>query len=193
MKARFGWTMDSKMLATYEHQAGVDVDECFLRHHGIDVEAEKPKTMEPRICPRGHKNSPSALYCSTCGLPLEEKELIGYQEEIEERGKGEDVFKKCGISKESVFDRLDQVLTKFILSDPVIIDRLYDRIKRSEEYQGLIENLTRKAVMDLLMEDKTKTVHLKSTPELNQKLNELFKKKHVVTKEDLEKMGLVDD
>jgi hypothetical protein len=88
---------------------------------------------------------------------------------------------------------LDQVLTKFILSDPVIIDRLYDRIKRSEEYQGLIENLTRKAVMDLLMEDKTKTVHLKSTPELNQKLNELFKKKHVVTKEDLEKMGLVDD
>jgi integrase len=76
MKARFGWTMDSRQLATYIHQSGVDVDECFLRHHGIEIKQEKPKTLEPKICPRGHKNSPSALFCSQCGMPLEKEAAI---------------------------------------------------------------------------------------------------------------------
>jgi integrase len=87
MKARFGWTMDSRMLRTYEHQAGIDVDECFFKHYGIETKAEKPKTLRPKICPRGHKNSPSALFCSQCGMPLEKEVAIEYERREQDASK----------------------------------------------------------------------------------------------------------
>lgn len=86
MKARFGWQADSRMLRTYEHLSGVDVDECFLRAEGVKIEHPKPKTLPLKVCIRGHKNSPSALYCSTCGVPLG----IKAPEEIEKTVKEDD-------------------------------------------------------------------------------------------------------
>jgi len=78
LKVYFGWTGDSKMLSTYIHLSGRDVDDAILQINGIktsDSERQKPQI---RYCARcGNKNDLSALYCSKCGMVLSEREVFG--------------------------------------------------------------------------------------------------------------------
>jgi site-specific recombinase XerD len=76
MKIFFGWTMASKMAATYVHLSGRDVDNAILKLHGIqDEQEEKEKdTLEPKACPRCElSNEATNQFCSRCGLPLDDK------------------------------------------------------------------------------------------------------------------------
>jgi site-specific recombinase XerD len=131
MKARFGWTMDSRQLATYIHQSGVDVDECFLRHHGIEIKQEKPKTLEPQVCIRGHKNSPSALYCSTCGLPLDQKEAIQIDKQIKAREseRYEQIPKEEIATIEKRLSHAEKLL-ETLLTDPDISELVKKKLTR---------------------------------------------------------------
>ena len=77
LKVYFGWTGDSKMLSTYIHLSGRDVDDAILQINGIktaDSERQKPQI---RYCARcGNKNDISSVYCSKCGMVLSEKEAF---------------------------------------------------------------------------------------------------------------------
>lgn len=76
MKIFFGWTMASKMAATYVHLSGRDVDSAILKLHGIQDEnaKEEKDEMAPKTCPRCElSNEATNQFCSRCGLPLDEK------------------------------------------------------------------------------------------------------------------------
>ena len=73
LKAFFGWTGGSAMASTYVHLSGRDLDNSILKAYGISaaVEETKPK-LTARECPRcRNKNELDAVYCSSCGAPME--------------------------------------------------------------------------------------------------------------------------
>ena len=86
LKKKFGWTQSSNMAAQYVHLTDQDVDMAVLRAAGVKVdEDDKPKGLTPIRCNRCREfNSPSAFFCSKCGLPLTEgsaqKENDAYDE-----------------------------------------------------------------------------------------------------------------
>ncbi|MDD1686070.1 tyrosine-type recombinase/integrase [Methanoregula sp.] len=72
IKAVAWGSQDSRMLKTYLHLTGQDVDNEMLKLYGIEVpEKKKERGLKPHQC--GHCstiNSPTSTYCSTCGHPL---------------------------------------------------------------------------------------------------------------------------
>jgi site-specific recombinase XerD len=76
LKILYGWTMGSRMPATYIHLSARDIDPKLERiYSGKPVEPAKPE-FSPLICPRcGEKNSPGIRFCGRCGTPLEAGEL----------------------------------------------------------------------------------------------------------------------
>jgi site-specific recombinase XerD len=72
IKAVAWGSQDSRMLKTYLHLTGQDVDNEMLRLYGIDVpEKKKERGLKPHQC--GHCstiNAPTSNYCSICGHPL---------------------------------------------------------------------------------------------------------------------------
>jgi site-specific recombinase XerD len=77
IKAVAWGSQDSRMLKTYLHLTGQDVDNEMLRLYGIDVpERRKERGLKPHQC--GHCstiNAPTSNYCSTCGHPLTKEAL----------------------------------------------------------------------------------------------------------------------
>jgi len=72
----FGWVQGSDVPAVYVHLSGRDLDEAIDRLYEISEE-EKPKLAKPKKCPRcGNVNDPVAVYCSKCGLILDERKRI---------------------------------------------------------------------------------------------------------------------
>jgi hypothetical protein len=73
IKAVAWGSQDSRMLKTYLHLTGQDVDNEMLRLYGIDVPGKKKERgLKPHQC--GHCstiNPPTSNYCSTCGHPLD--------------------------------------------------------------------------------------------------------------------------
>ncbi|HYA56604.1 MAG TPA: site-specific integrase [Nitrososphaerales archaeon] len=76
LKILYGWTMGSRMPATYIHLSARDIDPKLEQvYSGKPVEPAKPE-FSPSICPRcGEKNSPGIRFCGRCGTPLEAGEL----------------------------------------------------------------------------------------------------------------------
>jgi integrase/recombinase XerD len=76
LKILYGWTMGSRMPATYIHLSARDIDPKLERvYSGKPIEPAKPE-FSPSICPRcGEKNSPGIRFCGRCGTPLEAGEL----------------------------------------------------------------------------------------------------------------------
>jgi len=63
----FGWTLSSKMPATYVHLSGRNVDDALLRIYGLK-ETEDDNHV---CCPRCKApNDAISKYCSKCGLPF---------------------------------------------------------------------------------------------------------------------------
>ena len=76
LKILYGWTMGSRMPATYIHLSARDIDPKLEQvYSGKPVEPTKPE-FSPSICPRcGEKNAPGIRFCGRCGTPLEAGEL----------------------------------------------------------------------------------------------------------------------
>jgi site-specific recombinase XerD len=76
LKILYGWTMSSRMPATYIHLSARDIDPKLEKiYSGKPLEPARPE-FSPSICPRcGEKNSPGIRFCGRCGTPLEAGEL----------------------------------------------------------------------------------------------------------------------
>lgn len=82
MKQHFGWVQSSDMASVYVHLSGRDVDETLLRIHGLkkDEKTEIEQFRAP-VCPRcGERNSPEKKTCAKCGLILDAKLALEYEE-----------------------------------------------------------------------------------------------------------------
>jgi integrase len=98
----FRWSKNSAMPARYSHLTGADSKDTFLALAGVEeaqAKAEVPSIFKPRKCfGCGELNSAEALYCSRCGIILDEEEaqrilkrqkLIDYLVKLHmEEGKG---------------------------------------------------------------------------------------------------------
>jgi uncharacterized paraquat-inducible protein A len=62
----------TSMFRTYAHLGNRDIDKEIALHQGILMPDRRDESvMKPRQCPRCHDiNSPTAVYCEKCGLPL---------------------------------------------------------------------------------------------------------------------------
>jgi integrase len=78
LKEIFGWTQGTRMLTRYVHLSGRDVDEAALAARGIRIITGKEKpALVPSSCRRcGQENAVENRFCSRCGMPLEEGELV---------------------------------------------------------------------------------------------------------------------
>ena len=72
MKEFFGWST-SKMISTYCHLSGKDIDEAILKQHGIITNGNNGKTLVAiKVCERcKHQNEPSAKLCEKCYMPMD--------------------------------------------------------------------------------------------------------------------------
>lgn len=72
IKAVAWGSQDSRMLKTYLHLTGQDVDNEMLRLYGIDTpEKKKERGLKPHQCGNCSTiNAPPSNYCSACGHPL---------------------------------------------------------------------------------------------------------------------------
>ena len=93
MKEHFGWVQGSDMAATYVHLSGRDVDNAFLKMHGmVPIENGQEEKMALRICQRcKERNSPTSKFCTKCGMPLDESFISTVEKE---RQKGDNVMNK---------------------------------------------------------------------------------------------------
>jgi len=85
LKHFFGWTQRSNMAATYVHLSGRDIQNSVLSMYGRSV---KNETNKPQInlttCGRcGFENSNLSKYCSRCGSPSTDKEVITLNQRLE--------------------------------------------------------------------------------------------------------------
>jgi site-specific recombinase XerD len=95
LKVLYGWTMGSRMPATYIHLSARDIDPKLEQvYSGKSVEPIKPE-FSPSICPRcGEKNSPGIRFCGRCGTPLEAGELAKAALEIQQWLREYEEFRK---------------------------------------------------------------------------------------------------
>jgi integrase/recombinase XerD len=87
MKEHFGWVQGSDMAATYVHLSGRDVDNAFLKLHGLaPIENAREEKMKLKTCQRCKEhNSPAFKFCTRCGMPLDES-FISTIEKVREKG-----------------------------------------------------------------------------------------------------------
>ncbi len=93
MKKYFGWAMDSRMIQTYVHLSGKDVDKALLSLYGIEKIEPNGNNIKMVKCPRcGALNPEFNAFCERCGSPLRETFL----------------------AKENKFEKLEKLLVKFL-------------------------------------------------------------------------------
>ena len=96
MKEHFGWVQSSDMAATYIHMSSRDVDPALFKLYGIkdDPENQKEDTaLNPKQCNRCDFENPATnIYCSRCGLALDEKVQLDILKNDLERKKGDSVM-----------------------------------------------------------------------------------------------------
>jgi len=77
MKAYFGWAMDSKMVKTYVHLSGKDVDNAVLKMYGIENNGKKPTLFDLIDCPKcQQKISRLDDFCPYCNYPINQRFAI---------------------------------------------------------------------------------------------------------------------
>ncbi len=93
MKEHFGWVQGSDMAATYVHLSGRDVDNAFLKMHGlVPIENNREEKLRVRTCQRCKEhNSPTFKCCTKCGMPLDESFISTIEKE---RQKGDNLMNK---------------------------------------------------------------------------------------------------
>ncbi|MEM5853291.1 MAG: tyrosine-type recombinase/integrase [Candidatus Aenigmatarchaeota archaeon] len=77
MKAYFGWAMDSKMVKTYVHLSGKDVDNVVLKMYGIENNGKKSTLFDLIDCPKcQQKISRLDDFCPYCNYPINQRFAI---------------------------------------------------------------------------------------------------------------------
>jgi ribosomal protein L40E len=75
MKEYLGWVGDSRMASTYVHLSGRNIDNALLKLNGIKTEDEvnsEEHSLRIKTCSRCQEvNSPTSVFCSRCGSPLD--------------------------------------------------------------------------------------------------------------------------
>jgi integrase/recombinase XerD len=107
-----GWVIGSREARTYVHLSGRDTDKAILEIHGV-IEEEKRKLQKTIECPRCHVvNDPFSKFCNGCGLGLDEKSIMEYDQEKEEASELGFLLKSKG-SK----DKLKELVKEILLDD----------------------------------------------------------------------------
>ena len=77
LKALFGWTGDSRMVSTYVHMSGRDIDDAVMQTYGKRPKEMAAPVLTERICPRcRYANGIDFLHCKRCGAALETGTLM---------------------------------------------------------------------------------------------------------------------
>ena len=71
----FGWSIGSRMPATYIREGAIDVTTALRKANGLPVEEQEKKQVGTRCLHCEHINSEQADFCDICSLPLAEEEL----------------------------------------------------------------------------------------------------------------------
>ncbi len=71
MRRFLGWSKASTMPSRYTHLAAQDAKDRVMQDAGIsDKPTPEEKGLAPRICPQGHMNEASNMWCKVCGWPF---------------------------------------------------------------------------------------------------------------------------
>ena len=97
LRKRQGWTPSSTMPERYVHLIDEDLDEAYLRIHGVIKENKETDILEDmpvkcELC--GYLNDPNSNICSECNRPLDLKTAIELEEK--EKEKKTNLEKKLG-------------------------------------------------------------------------------------------------
>lgn len=116
MKEHFGWVQGSDMAATYVHLSGRDVDNAFLKLHGLaPVENAQEEKLKLKTCQRcKESNSPISKFCTKCGMPLDESFISIIEKE---RQKGDNLMNKLMEDDEVKNFLLKKILEKGLDKD----------------------------------------------------------------------------
>jgi integrase/recombinase XerD len=111
MKEHFGWVQGSDMAATYVHLSGRDVDNAFLKIHGlVPVENSQEDKLKLKTCQRCKEhNSPSSKFCTKCGLPLDEQMIATVEKQ---RQKSDGIMNKLMEDEEVKAFMLRKIMEK---------------------------------------------------------------------------------
>lgn len=111
LKARYGWTPDSKMLRVYVNRDQRAVEEKLLIAYGLKTNGQHQESIKPQTCPVcGEVNAVHLAQCSRCRSQLGDPERVLIQEH------GREVFLEA--SKQVAEER------------PEFKTMLYDRFSR---------------------------------------------------------------
>ena len=84
MDEHLGWVQGSKRSATYVHLSGRNVDGALLASYGIVPDKEEKTELALKLikCPRcGRDSGNNAQYCPGCGILLDQKTALLFEEE----------------------------------------------------------------------------------------------------------------
>ncbi len=123
-KKRHGWSATSKMPARYSHIVSQDVDDCFLKHHGIEPDNSEETSVLPIVCPicKEH-NAHDSTICQRCAKPLTMDKAILLESETQQQNE----------KLENRIDKLEMLLTNQLqdhLKNPEAIKALKDVLKK---------------------------------------------------------------
>lgn len=147
LEQQLGWIHGSKMTSVYVHLSMRDQDNAILKAYGVKVNEEDNIAEEkPKKCPRcEHLNASTALYCTNCFMPFDEKLALEYEgKEKEIVGTLERSSVVPGMAKSILEKAPDEVKGKLIesileeiLKSPEMLSKLRNEIKNGKEGENL--------------------------------------------------------
>jgi len=109
-----GWTYGSKMTRRYVHFSARDLEDAMLELHGLKTPSKTESLAKLIECPRcSSKNPFGDMRCGVCGLILDKKEALRFEETELQR---EVTFEKRNIELQSRLERLEGFISSLISS-----------------------------------------------------------------------------
>ena len=109
-----GWTYGSKMTRRYVHFSARDLEDAMLELHGLKTSSKAESLAKLVECPRCNSKNPFGdMRCGVCGLILDKKEALRFEETELQR---EVTFEKRNIELQSRLERLEGFISSLISS-----------------------------------------------------------------------------
>ncbi|AGO61225.1 MULTISPECIES: tyrosine-type recombinase/integrase [Ferroplasma] len=139
---QMGWVHGSQMTAIYVHLSGRGQDNAILKAYGIHVDEDRIIEEKPKKCPRcDHLNASTALYCTNCFMPFNEKLALEYKDKennIVSTLKSSSVIP--GMTKsilekapEGFKNKMIEEILEEILKDPELLKRFKEESRNGEK------------------------------------------------------------
>lgn len=111
LRKRQGWTPSSKMPEKYVHLIDEDLDEAYLRMHGIikeDKSSDIKEDMPVKCVLCGTLNMPGIKICTDCNRPLDMETALEIEEEEKtEKEKTQTRLEQLEINQKKILDDLE--------------------------------------------------------------------------------------